>query len=57
MFQEREKTKLICKNKENDDNVFFDDEVIYGVKARCNVGFGLWQLAYGSTGKEDGAKG
>ena len=50
VFQEREKAKLVCKNKENDDNVFFDDEIIYGIKARYNVGFGLWQLAYGSTG-------
>lgn len=54
VFQEREKAKLVCKNRETDDNVFFDDEIIYGVKARYNVGFGLWQLAYGSTGTEDG---
>jgi len=54
VFQEREKAKLLCKNKENDDNVFFDDEVIYGIKARYNVGFGLWQLAYGSTGTAEG---
>lgn len=52
VFQEREKAKLICKNKESDDNVFFDDEIIYGIKARYNVGFGLWQLAFGSTGEE-----
>lgn len=58
VFQEREKAKLVCKSKEQDDNVFFDDEVIYGIKARYNVGFGLWQLAYGSTGTEEGtAKG
>lgn len=50
VFQEREKPKLVCKNKESDDNVFFMDEVLYGIKARYNVGFGLWQLAYGSTG-------
>ena len=53
VFQQREKAKLVCKNKENDDNVFFDDEIIYGIKARYNVGFGLWQLAYGSTGTEE----
>lgn len=51
IFQEREKPKLVCKNKMDDDNVFFNDEVIYGIKARYNVGFGLWQLAYGSTGE------
>ncbi len=50
VFQEREKPKFVCKNKESDDNVFFMDEVLYGIKARYNVGFGLWQLAYGSTG-------
>lgn len=53
VFQERETPKLVCKNKETDDNVFFDDEIIYGIKARYNVGFGLWQLAYGSTGTEE----
>lgn len=52
VFQEREKAKLVCKNKDTDDNVFFNDKVLYGIKARYNVGFGLWQLAYGSTGKE-----
>lgn len=54
VYQEREKPKLTCKNKESDDNVFFDDEVIYGIKARYNVGFGLWQLAYGCTGETEG---
>lgn len=54
VFQQREKAKLVCKNREEDDNVFYEDEVIYGIKARYNVGFGLWQLAYGSTGTEDG---
>ena len=53
VFQERESAKLVCKNKESDDNVFFDDEVVYGIKARYNVGFGLWQLAYGSIGEDE----
>ena len=52
VFQERERAKIVCKNKETDDNVFFDDNVIYGIKARYNVGYGLWQMAYGSTGTE-----
>lgn len=51
VFQERQKAKLVCKNKDTDDNVFFENEVIYGVAARYNVGYGLWQLAYGSTGE------
>lgn len=51
VFQQREVPKLVCKNKETDDNVFFDDEILYGIKGRYNVGFGLWQFAYGSTGE------
>lgn len=52
VFQEREQPKLVCKNKETDDNVFYEDQVVYGIKGRYNVGFGLWQLAFGSTGKD-----
>jgi phage major head subunit gpT-like protein len=29
-------------------SVFFNKEFTYGVDARCNVGFALWQLACGS---------
>lgn len=54
VFQQREVPKLVCKNKETDDNVFFSDQIIYGIKGRYNVGFGLWQLAYGSTGTDTG---
>jgi phage major head subunit gpT-like protein len=53
VYQEREKPKLVMKSQETDDNVFFEDRIIYGIKARYNVGFGLWQLAYGSTGEDD----
>lgn len=51
VFQEREKPVLVAKNKDTDDNVFFQNEYLYGVKARYNAGYGLWQLAYGSTGE------
>jgi len=30
------------------ENGFMRDQYVYGVRARYNVGFGLWQLAYGS---------
>jgi len=30
------------------ENGFMRDEYVYGVRARYNVGYGLWQLAYGS---------
>lgn len=52
IFQEREKPVFVSKAKESDDNVFFSGEYIYGVTARYNAGYGLWQLAYGSTGEE-----
>ncbi len=32
----------------NSENGFMRDQYVYGVRARYNVGFGLWQLAYGS---------
>lgn len=30
------------------ENGFMRDQYLYGVRARYNVGYGLWQLAYGS---------
>ena len=38
-------TKL---DADNDENVFWKDEYVYGVRGRANAGFGLWQLAYAS---------
>jgi len=32
----------------NSENGFMRDQYVYGVRARYNVGFGLWQMAYGS---------
>lgn len=60
VFQDRRKARLIAKNKDSDDNVFLDKEYIYGVDMRCNAGYGLWHLAFGSTGEKEyngGAKG
>jgi phage major head subunit gpT-like protein len=34
----------------NSEQGFMRDKYIYGVRARYNVGFGPWQMAYGSTG-------
>ncbi|MGO4196551.1 Mu-like prophage major head subunit gpT family protein [Rhizobium sp. YAF28] len=41
-------TNLIRKDKEEDDNNFFKKEFVYGVDGRCEVGFGFWQMAWGS---------
>lgn len=55
IFQNRRKPQLVAKDKPSDDNVFWEKEFIYGVDARCNAGYGLWQLAYGSDGTTEGA--
>lgn len=39
---------LVRKDREEDDNVFNSRTFLYGTDGRCNVGFGFWQLAYGS---------
>lgn len=48
IFQERKGYNFVAKDNPEDDNVFKNKEFVYGVDARCNVGFGLWQLIYGS---------
>lgn len=48
IFQSRKKPNFVAKTGETDDNVFDRNEYVYGVDSRCNVGFGFWQLAYGS---------
>ncbi len=56
IFQEREKIRFTSKTSDQDDNVFFSDSYLYGVNARYNAGYGLWQLAFGSTGTEEQTK-
>lgn len=48
ILQMRRDYNLVSKTSLNDDNVFIGNEFLYGVDARLNVGFGLWQLAYAS---------
>ena len=48
IFQERKKPNFVAKTAETDENVFSRKEFVYGVDSRCNVGFGFWQMAYGS---------
>lgn len=40
-------------NTSNDERVFLTDEYLYGIRARVNAGFGLWQLAFGSAATLD----
>lgn len=50
IYQERQKVKFVAKTGETDDNVFLSDTYLYGADSRGNVGFGFWQMAYGSLG-------
>ncbi len=48
IFQERKKYEFTALTESNNPHVFFEDEYLYGVRARVNAGFGLPQLAFGS---------
>lgn len=49
IFQSRKPfDKLIRKDQDSDDNVFNRKQFIYGTDGRCNVGYGFWQMGYGS---------
>jgi phage major head subunit gpT-like protein len=48
ILQKRKPYNFVAKTAETDDNVFDRKEYVWGVDARLNVGYGLWQLAYSS---------
>ncbi|WP_293266747.1 Mu-like prophage major head subunit gpT family protein [Neptunomonas sp.] len=49
IWQTRRPFNLVMKkDPNNSDHVFMTNEFIWGTDARCNAGFGLWQLAFGS---------
>lgn len=48
IYQERIPFTLQRRDQDGDSSVFEEDTYQYGVRGRCNVGFGLWQLAYAS---------
>jgi len=45
IFQERTKPELTTMTKADDEAVFMSDTYRYGVRYRCNAGFGFWQTA------------
>lgn len=55
IFQERTKPELEAMTASNDEGVFVRDEYRYGIRYRCNAGFGFWQLAYKSKAALDAA--
>lgn len=48
IFQKRRDYAFTALTALDDDNVFSRNEFVWGADARCNVGFGMWQLAYAS---------
>lgn len=49
IFQERTKPEFdIMKNPKDADTVFMKDQYLYGIRYRCNAGYGFWQKAYKS---------
>lgn len=48
IFQMRQEPVFTARDKLTDDNVFNLREYVYGVDGRYNVGFGFWQMAWGS---------
>lgn len=48
VFQERIPYTPQQMAEDTDSHVFMRDEYLYGMRARVNAGFGLWQLAFGS---------
>ncbi|WP_126977463.1 Mu-like prophage major head subunit gpT family protein [Frigidibacter oleivorans] len=47
-LQTRKQDEFVSKDNVTDDNVFMKKEFVYGVDARRNVGYGMWQMAWGS---------
>lgn len=45
IFQERTTPELLAITDAKQDHVFMNDEYLYGVRYRCNAGFGFWQQA------------
>lgn len=49
IFQNRKKLEFVSKQSLTDDEVFFRKRFLFGVDARYNVGYGLWQQMYASN--------
>lgn len=48
ILQMRKRPEFVALDNPNDQEVFMRKKFLYGVDDRKNVGFGLWQLCYGS---------
>jgi phage major head subunit gpT-like protein len=48
IFQDRKAFEFVAKDDPTDSNVFDKKELQYGIDGRGAVGFGFWQMAWGS---------
>lgn len=48
IYQERKSAQFVAMDQLTDEVVFNQKRFRYGYDSRCNVGYGLWQLAYRS---------
>lgn len=49
IFQERTKPEFdTMEGTKDHDSVFIKDQYLYGIRYRCNAGYGFWQKAYKS---------
>lgn len=55
VFQRRMAPQLDELDARMQERVFLKNEYLYGVRSRCNAGYGLWQLAYASRQTLDAA--
>ncbi|MCE5334265.1 MAG: Mu-like prophage major head subunit gpT family protein [Desulfobacteraceae bacterium] len=53
ILQIRKAPEFVALDRPDDENVFMRKKYLYGVDDRKNVGYGLWQLAYGSKAALD----
>jgi phage major head subunit gpT-like protein len=53
ILQIRKQPQFVAMDKPDDEQAFMRKKFRYGVDDRKNVGFGLWQLAYGSKATLD----
>jgi phage major head subunit gpT-like protein len=54
ILQVRKDYNFITQDEDADDHVFRRGEFVYGVEARLNAGYGLWQLAFASNSPIEG---
>ncbi len=50
IVQQRQSTRLVARDKDTDDNLFWHKEYIFGADLRVGVGYGAWHKAFKGVG-------